>query len=283
MAGIKSAAGKLAARVKPAAQRAFGLEKLEKAVLIRLHAGARAERFTVQFNPATYQITRGVTASKKRPVGKDCDEVKAQVVHGNMTTLSVELYFDSYSDLKSFGLSDLKDAASTVRDVAKTFGAGAGAGAAGAIAADMGKTFLLPEVHTEVNSVCEQILGLIKYQPEEHVPPVVEFLWGDLDFQGVILSSGVTYTMFAPDGTPVRAKLSLQLSGEERRFLRGQYPFESPDRTKERLLPAGDQLWMLANAEYGDPGMWKEIAKANGVLNPRKLSGAMRLKVPSVQ
>ena len=62
-----------------------------------------------------------------------------------------------------------------------------------------------------------------------------------------------------------------------------QLPFESPDRTKERTLTQGDQLWMIAGQEYSDPGQWKVIAEANDILNPRKLEGAVTLKVPSIR
>ena len=59
--------------------------------------------------------------------------------------------------------------------------------------------------------------------------------------------------------------------------------FSSPNRTKERTLTEGDPLWLMAQQEYDDPAMWRTIAEANGILNPRKISGAMRLKVPSIK
>ena len=40
---------------------------------------------------------------------------------------------------------------------------------------------------------------------------------------------------------------------------------------------------MIAGQEYDDPGRWKVIAEANGILNPRRLERAMVLKVPSIQ
>ncbi|MEG2074738.1 MAG: peptidoglycan-binding protein, partial [Angelakisella sp.] len=68
-------------------------------------------------------------------------------------------------------------------------------------------------------------------------------------------------------------------------LLRGslQMPFESPNRTKERVLTEGDQLWMMAQQEYDNPALWKPIAAANGILNPRKLGGITSLKVPSIK
>ena len=62
-----------------------------------------------------------------------------------------------------------------------------------------------------------------------------------------------------------------------------QLTFSSPDRTKERMLTEGDQLWMLAQQEYDDPAQWRAIAAANGILNPRQLAGARALKLPPIK
>ncbi|MEG0109903.1 MAG: hypothetical protein RR675_02205 [Oscillospiraceae bacterium] len=40
---------------------------------------------------------------------------------------------------------------------------------------------------------------------------------------------------------------------------------------------------MMAQQEYDNPAMWKPIAKANDILNPRSLDGITALKVPSIK
>lgn len=42
-------------------------------------------------------------------------------------------------------------------------------------------------------------------------PPMVLFTWGSLQFKGVIESLNVKYTMFLPDGTPVRATCDVKM------------------------------------------------------------------------
>ena len=128
-------------------------------------------------------------------------------------------------------------------------------------------------------------MRLLKFNSETHQPPLVNFIWGPLDFEGRVESIHTTYTMFSSDGTPVRAKVDLRITGSERQDmnLAQQLPFESPDRTKERTLAQGDQLWMVASREYDDPAQWKVIAEANDILNPRKLETAATLKVPSIK
>ena len=98
-------------------------------------------------------------------------------------------------------------------------------------------------------------------------------------------SSAISYTMFAKDGTPLRAKLQITIVGEETELLQSRmaHTFSSPNRTKERTLTEGDPLWLMAQQEYDNPAMWRTIAEANGILNPRRITRAMTLKVPSIK
>ena len=43
-------------------------------------------------------------------------------------------------------------------------------------------------------------------------PPRVTFMWSSFKFTGVIASANVTYLMFGSSGTPVRAKVSVQMN-----------------------------------------------------------------------
>ena len=90
--------------------------------------------------------------------------------------------------------------------------------------------------------------------------------------------------MFNLKGMPVRAKLDMEIEGEDKKILNviGANPHESPDRTKYRRLNQREELWMLADAEYHDVSCWKEIARENGILNPRKIDYTKRLKVPAL-
>jgi len=180
-----------------------------------------------------------------------------QVATGNFATLAVSLYFDSITELENGGLLSRLPKMSD-------FLAGAKKPA--------------PEV-------CKEMATMLKYNEHQHAPLKVRFVWGKLDFIGYVASSTIRYNMFSSSGTPVRAKLDLLISGEETDILQKkmQRTFSSPNRTKERLLPETDQLWMLANQEYDDPSMWKVIAEANGILNPRKMGRATILKVPSIK
>ena len=50
------------------------------------------------------------------------------------------------------------------------------------------------------------------YNGDIHRPNYVQVQWGkNINFNSVLKSFDTTYTLFRPDGTPLRAKISLSL------------------------------------------------------------------------
>lgn len=71
----------------------------------------------------------------------------------------------------------------------------------------------------------------------------VVFAWGTLAYQGSMDSFSVTYQMFAADGTPVRAEVSLSIAGEDT-----ELGDDAPARkTEDTALADGneDLNWLL--------------------------------------
>ena len=137
----------------------------------------------------------------------------------------------------------------------------------------------------ELAGICEELSMLMKMYPKTHTQSWVLFSWGSMEFEGYITSMNISYKMFNRNGHPVRVEVDLEILGEDRNVLQtlGAKPRESPDRTKYRMLHQKNELWMLADEEYQDASCWKEIAKENGILNPRKVDYTKQLKVPSLQ
>jgi hypothetical protein len=136
----------------------------------------------------------------------------------------------------------------------------------------------------DVRKYTKKIYGLLNVDGGLHAPPLCQFSWGTFNFKGVVESVSQQFTMFIKTGIPVRATLSVSM----RSFLPVKEqlknpPRESPDRTKHRMLNQNDQLWMLASKEYNDPGMWREIARANNIDNPRLLETGGYIKVPAIE
>lgn len=264
-------AAKPASNNKDKASNTLTPAKLEKARL-EIIAGANErttadkKTVTVQFNPSEYTLERRVHLAQHRTLGNNGHPDQGQVPGGEPARLTVPLYFDTATELQ--GASGGKDAPGGAEGLVPLLRDNCTVGAKDNPAA-----------------ACAEIMQLVKFVRQSHQPPKVNFLWGTLDFVGLVESASAQYTMFAPGGTPVQAKVTLVIVGEERAVLQqsAQQPNESPNRTKERTLAQGDQLWMIAGQEYDDPGQWKVIAQANGILNPRKLERAVVLKVPSIK
>ena len=54
-----------------------------------------------------------------------------------------------------------------------------------------------------------RISDLMNIDPATHAPPVLLFTWASLSFTCVLAKASQKFTMFRPDGAPVRAKVSV--------------------------------------------------------------------------
>jgi hypothetical protein len=137
------------------------------------------------------------------------------------------------------------------------------------------------EEKTDVRAYTEKIELLMLVNAQEHRPPVLRFSWGTLSFNCVLEDLVERYTLFRPDGTPLRAILkavfkeyataAAQLSGTRR---------ESADHTKRLALREGENLSALAAREYGDPSKWRVIAEANGIDDPENVAAGTLVELP---
>lgn len=67
--------------------------------------------------------------------------------------------------------------------------------------------------------------------------PQVVFAWGSLVYQGSMDGFSVTYQMFAADGTPVQAEVSVSIAGEDAQAAGGR----PPDASQSRLPADGGE------------------------------------------
>ena len=139
-----------------------------------------------------------------------------------------------------------------------------------------------------------RIRSLMNIDPELHAPPVLRFVWladgnpieqqQQLDVSGirwVIESLNVTYTLFDPDGVPLRAKLAIAL--KEFTTVEDQanaFPKNSPDVEKTYVVRRGDTLASIAETTLGDGRRWRLIAAANDLVDPRALPPGFQLLIP---
>jgi nucleoid-associated protein YgaU len=129
----------------------------------------------------------------------------------------------------------------------------------------------------------DKLRNLLRINSELHAPPIVRFIWDTDIFRGVLESLESTYVLFDPDGVPLRAKLKAKL--KEYRPVEVQVrdqELHSPDVDKHYVVRRGDNLSSISGALYRDPSLWREIARANGIADPRRLAPGRELRVPGL-
>lgn len=110
-------------------------------------------------------------------------------------------------------------------------------------------------------------------------PPMCRFQWGSfLAFNAVISKVNQKFSYFAPNGTPVRAEVTVtfEQAGEE---TRGQNPTTRTEARKTWIVREGQTLDWIAFQEYGDVAQWRHIADTNGLMDPKELRPGQILKL----
>jgi len=113
-------------------------------------------------------------------------------------------------------------------------------------------------------------------------PPEVAFEWGVFRFVAVITNMTQKFTLFKPDGTPVRA--SVEVTFTQHKDV-NDYPNQNPTSGGgeiERVwrVIAGDRIDTIAFAVYGDATRWRAIAEYNQLNNPLALKSGRQLIIP---
>ena len=121
---------------------------------------------------------------------------------------------------------------------------------------------------------------LLRTDAEGAAPPLCRVTWGSLDFTGVLVSTDRRFTLFARDGTPLRARVDVRFRRVVPPSARPAEASAAAERRRTRVVVEGDTLWAIAGEEYGDPTEWRTIADANGVEDPRSLQVGTELVVP---
>ncbi|OGU34131.1 MAG: peptidoglycan-binding protein, partial [Gemmatimonadetes bacterium RIFCSPLOWO2_12_FULL_68_9] len=169
----------------------------------------------VSFNPNELTYNKGVQLAEIAIPGLDSPIL--QFVRGQAETLTVDLFFDSTDE------------------------------------GGMGTAAFPVTKHTD------QFYQLIKIDKATHAPPICRFVWGDGlpssniigasstqahgTFQCVVESVRQKFSLFSPEGVPLRATLSLSL--KEYKTLEDQVNEigkESADHTHAHVVQRGDTL-----------------------------------------
>lgn len=233
-------------------------QPLAKAQLRQLDADFKSEinpkkTVTVQFNPETLKVSFANQIAQPGGAGDKSGPTTQQFVGAGSTKLSVQLWFDVSAPLPE---SEQQN--------------------------EDGKPV------TDVRQLTQKVAYYItplpnKDNPPKMIPPVVRFLWGSFQFDGIMESMEESLEFFSPEGVPLRANVSLSLTQQKiTKFVIN--PVNSPPgaggpggagRAAPGTQPltqaaAGVTLQGLA-AGLGRGDDWQAIASANGIENPRLL------------
>lgn len=210
------------------------------------------EQITVQYNPNSLMFEKPVHTAEIGIPG--LDSPLKQFVRGGTETASVELFFD-------------------------TTESGTGARA------------------VSVTTLTDAFYGLVKIDPQTHAAPVCSFIWGEkfpgdrlperygnqrrTEFPCVVTSVKQDFKLFSPEGTPLRAVLTLKL--EEYVPIQRQIEqlnLQSADHTRSHLLEHGESLSLVAWEYLHNARDWRHVAAANGIDDPRRVTPGQTLTIP---
>ena len=231
------------------------MEQLQKATLIATYHSGDMEIFEVQFNPTEFSLDKGAQIAEISIPGLDSPLL--QFVRGQNEKMSLDLFFDTTES----GMSTRA---------------------------------------TSVTTLTDRIYELVKIEPAGHAPPICTFVWNDkfpgadisshagnqrrTSFQCVFESVKQKFTLFSPEGVPLRATLSVSL--REYKTLNQQLHelnLSSPDRTHSHVVQNGDTLSRIAGRYYKKPGEWRSVADANEIEDPRRIAVGAFLNIAPIQ
>lgn len=140
---------------------------------------------------------------------------------------------------------------------------------------------------SKLESVSKQIEKLkkliYKYEGEEHQPKTVAIVWGTLNFTGRLSTLKIDYTLFKPDGMPLRAKIKLGFKGFISTSTQALIANNSsPDLTHIIETKAGDTLALLCHKIYKDSSYHIEVAEHNNLTNFRDIKPGTKLYFPPI-
>jgi hypothetical protein len=210
---------------------------LERAQIKNLFTG---DKFDVMFNPEEYTLSKDNNFASQAIPGLSSPLL--QFVNGNMRTLEMELFFDTYLPLTT--------EAKPPRDVREE---------------------------------TRKIVDLLKINSEFHAPPILEVSWASLFFRCVLARVSQKFILFLSDGRPARARLTVTFNefiDEEREAK--EVNRQTADFSKAHTVIQNENLSGIAGRLYGDPQMWRAIAVANGIADPRALATGQILRIPSL-
>lgn len=245
---------------------------LEKATLQLLWptsakgAGRTLPKVTFQFNPKEYSIQKGASW-KSSPAAVNEETADPEFTGAEPRSMTVEVFLDATEKSTEESPAPSKKALPGERIIGSTYEGAAGTNR------------LLMDIET-LFSCCRPLKATLE-DGNVPSPPFVLFSWGHVTLHAFVKQVSVKYTLFKPDGTPIRATASLALQEIPQKLAKQNPTSGVLSPLRSHTVVAGDSLASIAFAEYGDPRLWRALAETNRIDDPMHLPSGTRLMIPT--
>ena len=141
------------------------------------------------------------------------------------------------------------------------------------------KSFKTMRVEEQLKKLKECVYN---FNGKIHRPRFLIVKWGtEMNFKCVLTNLDLNYTLFEPDGSPLRVKVSATfLAHKSREELLAESKASSPDLTHARIATESDRLDLLTNSIYNDPKYLMQVAKVNKLVTLRQIKPGTELYFP---
>ena len=121
----------------------------------------------------------------------------------------------------------------------------------------------------------------LKVNPEAHASPYLKLSWGEFLFTGQLTQLKINFTLFTPDGIPIRAELDCNFQVIHASLDKARvHSTRSPDMTRVYTIKAGDSLPLICYEFYGSTKYYLQIARRNNLVTPTKILPGQRIVLP---
>lgn len=116
---------------------------------------------------------------------------------------------------------------------------------------------------------------------ETHEPNYVQINWGSLVFNGRMSSLNYDYSLFRPDGSPLRVKVSMTFKNYINKVEESKIAgLKSSDLSRIVTLKAGENIALLCKQIYGDSSYCIDVADYNNLVDFRNVQIGTQLMFP---
>ena len=263
------------------------------ALIVEWH-NKKPETIPVQHNPTELSFDKGAQIAEIKIPG--LDSPLQQYVHGNAEKLTVELFFDTTDKGMGKGATSVTTLTDKIYQLIKieptrhappicTFVWNAkfpGSSLGGTDGGDTSPAGAIGGALDAIGGAVSAVASAVSA-----IAGAIGAAFGNQNrngFRCVVENVKQKFTLFSPEGVPLRATLTVAL--REYRTLDEQLKrlnLTSPDRTHSHIVQQGETLSAIAGKHYERPSEWRAIADENNLSDPRRISPGLFLTVPPIQ